>query len=85
MRLFKLFRNFNVALSEDQQFLNINYRPSSAKPLYDICDENGRIIKTGKITRGEMKVAVSDLLSSAYIFLILDGDQIKKHRFEINR
>lgn len=85
MKLFRLFRNLNIALSEDQQYLNIDYRPSSSKPLYDICDENGKIIKTGKITRESMKVAVNDLLSSAYIFLILDGDQIKKQRFEINR
>lgn len=85
MRLFRLFRDLNIDLSEDQQFLNIDYRAISSKPLYDICDENGRILKTGKITREKMKVAVSDLLNSAYIFLILDGDEIKKQRFEITR
>tara|TARA_B100000963_G_C22141138_1_gene457589 strand:+ start:227 stop:484 length:258 start_codon:yes stop_codon:yes gene_type:complete len=85
MSLFNFFRNPNIQLTDDQRFLNIEYKPRSAKPLYDICDEHGRIIKTGKITRNQMKLAVGDLINAAYVLLILDGDQIKKHRFEISR
>ena len=85
MSLFDFFSNPSISLTEDQDFLKISYRAQSNKPLYDICDENGKIIKTGKITRSSMKVAVSDLLNAAYVFLILDGDRIKKQRFQISR
>ena len=85
MSLFNFLRNPNIQLTEDQRFLNVEYKPRSANPLYDICDEHGRIIKTGKITRNQMKLAVADLINAAYVLLILDGDQIKKQRFEISR
>ncbi len=85
MRFFNFFNRPKLSLTPDQQFLEVNYLPQSEKPLYDICDESGRIIKTGKLRHGKMQVLVSDLLSSVYIFLILDGDEIKQQRFEISR
>lgn len=85
MRLFNFFNRPKLYLTPDQQFLEVSYQPQSEKPLYDICDESGRIIKTGKITRDNMRVAVADLFSSGYIFLILDGDEIRQQRFKISR
>lgn len=74
-----------LSLDEGHQNLRVSYSPKSDKPLYDICDVDGAIIKTGTISGRQLSVQVSDLLSNPYILLILDGDQIRSKRFEINR
>ncbi|MFM1930849.1 MAG: hypothetical protein RL226_152 [Bacteroidota bacterium] len=85
MDLFGFLNKLSVQLTEDQTYLEIDYRPMHGAALYDICDVNGRIIKTGKYKGKSMRIAVNDLLSSAYVFLILDGDQIRSKRFTIER
>lgn len=74
-----------VRLNDSQDTLSVDYTPSGSKPLFDICDANGRIIKSGKCVPGSTRVKVSDLLNSVYILLVLDGDRIRTRRFEISR
>jgi hypothetical protein len=78
-------RPVRLRLDREQTYLEVDYKPSSENPMFDICDLDGRIIKTGKFQRGRLKVKVSDLISQAYVFLILDGEQIKSTRFDISR
>ena len=85
MDLFGFLNKLSVQLTADQTHLEIDYRPMNGSALYDICDLNWRIIKTGKFKGKTMRIAVNDLLSSAYVFLILDGDQIRSKRFTIDR
>lgn len=85
MHLFAFLNRLKVQVSDDQRYIDVDYNPGSPDALYDICDVNGRIIKTGKIDRDSMRVAVSDLLNSAYVFLVLDGDRIRTQRFTIHR
>lgn len=85
MGFFTFLQRLRVEVSDDQRFLEIDYRPGSGEALYDICDTNGRILKTGKIKGRGLKVAITDLLSSAYVLLVLDGDEIRSRRFTIER
>jgi hypothetical protein len=72
-------------VTEDQRFIEVDYKTASPDALFDICDINGRILKTGKMSRRLMRVAVSDLIGSAFVFLILDGEHIHSRRFTIAR
>ncbi len=85
MNVFAFFQRLKVQLTEDQRYLEVDYRPSSEGALYDICDQNGRILKTGKLNGRRLKVAVNDLISQAYVLLILDGKEIRSRRFTIER
>lgn len=85
MNVFTFINRLNIRLTEDQHFLEIEYKTGNKDALYDICDINGRIIKTGKIERRSMRVAVNDLLDSAYVFLVLDGEHVRTRRFTIER
>lgn len=64
--------------------IEIAYSPQTERTLFDICDVNGRIIKTGQITSDITKVAVNDIGNDEqYIVLILDGDRVCSCRFRL--
>jgi hypothetical protein len=85
MSIFAFFQRLKLEVNNDQGYLEVDYRPSSEGALYDICDTNGKIIKTGKLDGKRLRVGINDLISSAYIFLILDGKDIRSKRFNIER
>ena len=74
-----------IRLNDSQDTLSVDYTPLGSKPLFDICDADGRILKSGKCATGKTRIKVSDLLSSVYVLLVLDGDRIRTRRFEISR
>ncbi|MFB6259101.1 MAG: hypothetical protein ABEH38_10445 [Flavobacteriales bacterium] len=63
-----------------EQVLRIWYRPQSERSIYDICDIDGSVIKTGDIQEDGAEIDISDLEKNEYLFLILDGDRIVKRR-----
>lgn len=63
--------------------IEIGYTPKTDRTLFDICDLNGRILKTGGISDSSTQVDVSDLFEDQYILLILDGDQLCSKKFSI--
>ena len=79
------FHNPSLQLSDDQKFLEISYVPKTNKPIFDICDPSGSILKSGTMTKKNMRVRIADLLDSVYVFLILDGDRIRSKKFTISR
>ena len=83
--MFSFFDPLRLKLSSDQKILEVSYSPTSEKPLFDICDLDGRIIKTGIVSATSLKIKVSDLINEMYILLILDGDEVRTKRFEISR
>jgi hypothetical protein len=83
--MFSFLDPLRLKLSSDQQTLEVSYSPTSEKPLFDICDLEGRVIKTGAMSAQNLKIKVSDLINEMYIFLILDGDEVRTKRFEISR
>jgi hypothetical protein len=63
--------------------IEIGYTPKTDRTLFDICDLNGRILKTGGISNSNTQVDVSDLFEDQYILLVLDGDQLCSKKFTI--
>lgn len=85
MSIFAFFQRLKLEVNNDQGYLEVDYKPTSDRALYDICDTNGKIIKTGKLEGKRLRVTINDLLSSAYVFLVLDGKDIRSKRFNIER
>lgn len=65
--------------------MHIGYTPQTDRTLFDICDINGRIIKTGQINEKETKVDIPELENDNYILLILDGDRVCSCKFSLRR
>lgn len=83
--MWSLFNKLNIMIDEGQDKLNLEYKPKSEKPIYDICDEDGNIIKSGKLDLLRTEISVKDLFNAVYVLLILDGDQIRSKKFTISR
>ncbi len=78
-------QQIEVKVCNDTCVVLVNYNPKTERTLYDICDLNGRVIKTGEIKRDETKIEVSDLYDDQYILLVLDGDRVCSKKFRIDR
>ncbi|MCA1752264.1 MAG: hypothetical protein ABR572_10185 [Cryomorphaceae bacterium] len=63
--------------------IDIKYAPKTKRTLFDICDINGRILKTGAISGAVTSVKLDDIaLEDQYIILILDGDRVCSRKFK---
>lgn len=80
-------RNDNTVIELDPSAdtLTITYSPRTERALFDICDLNGRILKTGEVREKGTQVQVAELHEDQYILMLLDGDEAASHRFEIKR
>ncbi len=65
--------------------MELDYTPKTNRTLFDICDVNGRILKTGQILKKLTTVLLNELDNDNYILLILDGDRVCSRRFSISR
>lgn len=71
----------SLHLSKDQKSLSVHYPQNTDRTIYDVCDLNGRILKTGDINGNHAEIDLSDLESRMYIFLVLDGDTMTSRKF----
>lgn len=74
-----------VHVSYCKTTLYVEYLPQTSRTIFDICNENGRIIKTGLINDFETKIEISELENSKYVLLILDGDRVSSQNFTVLR
>ncbi len=65
--------------------LYVEYLPQTSRTIFDVCDENGRIIKNGWINDFETKIEISDLENKKYVLLVLDGDRVNSQNFTVSR
>lgn len=65
--------------------IHVSYRPQTIRTVFDICDMNGRILKTGSVLKLTTTIEVSDLRNSKYVLLILDGDRVCSQKFSLQR
>lgn len=73
-----------VRTEQEGQILRVWYRPSTSHSIYDICDAEGSVIKTGEIREESVRIDVSDLEGEEYLLLILDGDDVVKRKVQLD-
>ncbi|MCA1763291.1 MAG: hypothetical protein ABR574_09200 [Cryomorphaceae bacterium] len=71
----------SLNLSSDKKSLDVYYPQNTGRTIYDVCDLNGRILKTGDISGNQAHIDLSDLEARIYIFLVLDGDTMTSRKF----
>jgi len=71
----------DIELSEAKDRLVVRYTPRTERTIYDLCDMNGRVIKTGRISSEETALDISTLKGARFVMLIVDGDRVFSKRF----
>ena len=75
-----------LSLKKDggDQILKVWYKPQTSHSIYDICDADGSVIKTGQMQAEGASIDISDLQKNEYLLMILDGDDVVKRRIRLD-
>ena len=77
----RLIRSLQLEMDTIRKRLRVKYHGKEDRVYFDICDLSGRIIRTGEMVTPEHSIDLKDLKGEDYIFLLLDGQDIRRKRF----
>ena len=76
--------NFQLRIDQIERLLKFTYAPGTGDALFDICDNSGRILKTGAVNSPETSVGLSGLGNDEYYLMVLDGEVGRVEPFRIS-
>lgn len=74
-----------VRVDQIERLLMFDYEPDTRDALFDICDSEGRIVKTGEVNGPETRVRITDLDGDEYYLMVLDGEISTVKPFQLRR
>jgi hypothetical protein len=74
-----------VRIDQIERLLMFDYEPGTADALFDICDSEGRIVKTGEVNGPVTRVRITDLDGEEYYLMVLDGETSMVKPFQLQR
>ncbi len=79
--------NNEIKLRIDQieRLLMFDYEPGTQDALFDICDGNGRIVKTGDVNGPSTRIRITDLDGEEYYLMVLDGELSTVKPFQLRK
>jgi len=75
--------DLKVNIDVDANQMTIHYDPKTERTLYDLCDMNGRVLRTGLISCKETILEMAGLTAKKYVMLIVDGDRVISQRISL--
>ncbi len=63
-----------VRIDQIERLLMFDYEPGTEEALFDICDSQGHIVKTGEVNGPVTRVRITDLEGDEYYLMVLDGE-----------
>ncbi len=63
-----------IRIDQLERLLMFDYDPDTEGALFDICDCNGHILKTGEVTGPVTQVRLTDVNGENLILMVLDGE-----------
>ena len=74
-----------VRIDQVERWLMFDYDPATEGALFDICDADGHIVKTGEVKGAETRVRITDLDGEEYYLMVLDGELSTVKPFQLRR
>ncbi|MFK7755400.1 MAG: hypothetical protein AB8B53_00555 [Flavobacteriales bacterium] len=68
---------------EEGQSLRVEHSFKDDSPIFDLCDTNGKLLKSGKIDKKSKKLTIKNLNLGEYYLYILDGAQMFTGKFAV--
>ena len=63
-----------LRIDQLERLLMFDYEPQSPDALFDICDSQGHVLRTGDITGPVTQVRLSGIQGEDLILMVLDGE-----------
>ena len=70
----EIANHIRVRIDQIERLLMFDYEPGSQEALFDICDSQGHIVKTGEVNGPVTRVRITDLEGEEYYLMVLDGE-----------
>lgn len=77
--------HIRVRIDQIERLLMFDYEPGTEDALFDICDSNGHIVKTGEVSGPVTRVRITDLDGEEYYLMVLDGETSMVKPFQLRR
>ncbi|MCB9182346.1 MAG: hypothetical protein H6591_00395 [Flavobacteriales bacterium] len=74
-----------VRIDQLERLLMFDYEPGTEGALFDICDAEGRILKTGDVHGPVTRVRITDLRGDEFYLMVLDGERSAIQPFQLSR
>lgn len=66
--------SIRIRIDQLERLLMFDYDPSSPDALFDICDADGHILRTGEVTGPVTHVRLTGLDGEELVLMVLDGE-----------
>jgi hypothetical protein len=77
--------HIRLRIDQLERLLMFDYEPGCADALFDICDSEGNILKTGEVHGPVTRVKVTDLQGEEFYLMVLDGERSAVKPFQLRR
>jgi hypothetical protein len=77
--------HIRLRIDQLERLLMFDYEPGTEDALFDICDSQGRIVKTGEVNGPVTRVRITDLDGEEYFLMVLDGEVSTVKPFQLRR
>lgn len=77
--------HIRVRIDQIERLLMFDYEPDSREALFDICDSQGHIVKTGEVNGPVTRVRITDLDGEEYYLMVLDGEVSTVKPFQLRK
>jgi len=77
--------DIRLRIDQIERLLMFDYEPGTEGALFDICDANGHIVKTGDVRGPVTRVRITDLEGDDYYLMVLDGETSTVQPFRLRR
>lgn len=74
-----------IHTDELTEVLFLQYSPVNDSVIYDICDLNGNIIKTGFVSGKPTSISLTGFNPGNYQLFLVDGGKLYKEKFELDQ
>lgn len=68
---------------ESGKAVKVEYTFNDDAPIFDLCDTQGNLLKSGTIDKRSKKLKISNLNLGEYYLYILDGAQMFTRKFAV--
>lgn len=74
-----------VRVDQIERLLMFDYEPGTREALFDICNSQGQIVKTGEVNGPVTRVRITDLDGDEYYLMVLDGEISTVKPFQLRK
>lgn len=74
-----------LSIKQEDHFLRFEYEPLTDRAIFDICDLNGKVMRTGTLDNPTTEIDISGFQEGEYLLLVLDGEKVVKQKVRIGQ